>query len=46
MEDVVGKCFSFPTFMLKVVPELPDNTGHGLFSSSGKGGLVLLQEGV
>ena len=41
-EDVVGKRFSFSTFMLKVVPELPDNTGHGLFSSSSEGGLVFL----
>ena len=46
MEDVVGECLSLSTLMLKVVPELPDNTGHGLFASSSEGGLVLLQEGV
>ena len=40
MEDVVGKCFSFSTFTLKVVSELPDNMGHRLFSSSSEGGLV------
>ena len=39
-EDVVRKHFSFSTFMLKVVSELPNNTGHRLFSSSGEGGLV------
>ena len=46
MEDIVRECLSFSTFMLKVVPELPNNMGHRLLSSSGKGGLVLLQEGV
>ena len=46
MEDIVRKRLSLSTLMLKVVPELPDNMGHGLLSSSGKGGLVLLQEGV
>ena len=46
MEDVVRECFSLSALMLKVIPELPDNTGHGLFFSSSKGGLVLLQEGV
>ena len=45
-EDVVGKCLSLSTFTLEVVPELPNDTGHGLLSSSGKGGLVFLQEGV
>ena len=45
-EDIVGKCLSLSTFMLEVVPELPDNMGHRLLSSSGKGGLVFLQEGV
>ena len=46
MKDVVGEHLSLSTFMLKVVPEFPDNMGHGFFSPSGKGGLVLLQEGV
>ena len=46
MEDIVGECLSLSALMLKVIPELPDNTGHRLFSSSSKGGLVLLQEGV
>ena len=46
MEDVVGKCLSLSALMMKVVLELPNDTGHGLLSSSGKGGLVLLQEGV
>ena len=46
MKDVVGECLSLSTFTLKVVPELPDNMGHGFFSPSGKGGLVFLQEGV
>ena len=45
-EDIVGECFSFSTLMLEVVPELPDNPCHGLPSSLGKGGLVLLKEGV
>ena len=45
-EDIVGKCLSLSTLVLKVVPELPDDMGHRLLSSSGKGGLVLLQEGV
>ena len=46
MEDIVGECLSLSTLTLKVILELPDNMGHGLFSSSSKGGLVLLQEGV
>ena len=46
MKDVVGECLSLSAFTLKVIPELPDNMGHALFPSSGKGGLVLLQEGV
>ena len=46
MEDVVGEHFSFSTLMLEVVLELPKNPCHGLPSSLGKGGLVLLEEGV
>ena len=46
MEDVVREHLSLSALMLKVVPELPDNMGHGLFTPSGKSGLVLLKEGV
>ena len=46
MEDVVGECFPLSALTLKVILEFPDNAGHGLFSSSSEGGLVLLQEGV
>ena len=45
-EEVVREHFSFSTLMLEVVPELPDNPCHGLPSSLGNGGLVLLGEGV
>ena len=46
MEDIVWECLSLSALTLKVILELPDNMGHGLFTSSSKGGLVLLQEGV
>ena len=46
MEDIVGECLSLSALTLKVIPELPDDIGHGLLSFSSKGGLVLLQEGV
>ena len=46
MEDIVREHLSFSTLLLKVILELPNNMGHGLFASSSKGGLVLLQEGV
>ena len=46
MKDVVGEHFSLSTLMLEVVPKLPNNSCNGLSSSFGKGGLVLLEEGV
>ena len=46
MEDIVGECFSLSTLTLEVISKLPDNTCHRLPSFLGKGGLVLLEEGV
>ena len=46
MKDIVGECFSLPTFMVEVVSKLPDNMCHGLPSPLCKGRLALLEEGV
>ena len=46
MKDIVRECFSLSTFMLELVPKLPNKMCNGLSSSLCKGGLVLLEEGV
>ena len=46
MEDVVRECFSLSTLMPEVVSELSNNLWHRLLSSSSKGGLIFLKEGV